>query len=218
MKRHILNKSLIYILIMLFSSLYLPAQPQGYKQMSNPVEFKQQLKKTSKTINTIQSDFIQEKYLTVLSDKIVSTGKFFFKKENQLRWEYNSPFNYLIILRNDKVFIKDDQKTNQYDLGSNKVFREINNIMTGAVQGKLLEDEIKYKPSYFENSKYFLVILTPADKNMKDYIKSIYLYFDKKNFTVTMIKMVESSDDYTLIQFNNRKQNISISEDKFTIK
>jgi outer membrane lipoprotein-sorting protein len=215
---HILNKTLTLLLLMLLSSHYLPAQPQGYKQMSKPIEFKQKLKEISKSVNTMQSDFIQEKYLTVLSDKIVSTGKFYFKKENQLRWEYNSPFNYLIILSNDKVYVKDDHKTNQYDLGSNKVFREINNIMTGAVLGKLLEDELKYKPSYFENSKYYLVILIPADKNMKDYIKLICLYFDKKNFTVSMIKMVESSDDYTLIQFNNRKQNISISEDKFTIK
>lgn len=186
--------------------------------MANPAVFKQNLNEMSKSVNTIQSDFIQEKYLTVLSDKIVSAGKFFFKKENQLRWEYTSPFKYLIILSNDKVYIKDDHKSNQYDLGSNKVFREINNIMSGAIQGKLLQDITKYKPAYFENNKYYLVILTPSDKTMKDYIKSIYLYFDKKNYGVMMIKMIESSDDYTIIQFNNRKQNISISADKFTLK
>lgn len=205
-------------MLILFSYQLILAQPQGYQKMANPVAFKQKLNEISKSVNTIQSDFIQEKYLTVLSDKIVSSGKFFFKKENQLRWEYTSPFKYLIILNNDKVYIKDDNKSNQYDLASNKVFREINNIMTGVVQGKLLQDEIKYKPSYFENSKYYLINLTTTDKSMKDYIKSIILYIDKKNYSVLMIKMVEPSDDYTLIQFSNRKQNISIPPEKFTIK
>lgn len=205
-------------MLMLFSCISIFSQPQGFKQLANSSGFKQKLNEISKSINTIQSEFIQEKHLTVLSDKIVSSGKFFFKKENQLRWEYTSPFKYLIILSNDKVYIKDESKTNQYDIGSNKVFMEINNIMSGAVRGNLLQDGTKYVSSYYENNKNYLVVLTPIDKTMKDYIKSIYLYFDKKNYTVTMIKLVENSDDYTLIQFNDRKQNIVISDDLFKLK
>lgn len=215
---HILNKSIIFFLFLLVSGHSLIAQSNGYKKMANPIAFKQKMNEVTKSVNTIQSDFVQEKYLTVLSEKIVSSGKFFFKKENQIRWEYTSPFKYLIILNNDQVYIKTENKSTQYDLGSNKVFREINNIITGAVQGKLLQDEIKYKPEYFESSQCYLVILTPSDKTMKGYIKSINLYFDKKNFTVIMIKLVELSDDYTVIQFPGRKQNLPISADKFKLK
>jgi len=213
-----LNKRITLLLLLSFSCQAIFAQPQGFKQLANPSGFKQKLNEISKSVNTIQSDFIQEKHLTILSDKIVSSGKFFFKKENQIRWEYTSPIKYLIILSNNQVYIKDEGRTNQYDLGSNKAFREINNIMSGAVQGNLLQDETKYKSAYYENSKNYLVILTPNDKTMKDYIQSICLYFDKKNFSVTGIKLVENSDDYTLIQFNNRKQNIAISADLFKLK
>ena len=212
------NKIPTFLFLLFLSSQSIIAQPQGFNQLTDITGFKQKLIASSKSANTIQSDFVQEKHLTVLSDKIVSTGKFYFKKENQLRWEYTSPIKYLIILSNNKVFIKDNNKTNQYDLGSNKAFREINNIMSGAVQGNLLQDETKYKPVYYESNKNYLVILTPIDKTMKDYIKSIYLYFDKKNLSVTMIKLVENSDDYTLIQFSNRKQNMVISADMFKIK
>jgi outer membrane lipoprotein-sorting protein len=215
---HTLNKTISLLLLIYFSCQSIFAQPQGFKPISNIAVFKQKLSEASRAANTIQSDFIQEKHLTVLSDKIVSSGKFYFKKENQLRWEYISPIKYLIILSNNKVYIKDDNKTNQYDLGSNKVFKEINSVMSGAVQGNLLQDETKYKSAFYENSKNYLVILTPIDKIMKDYIKSIYLYFDKKNFSVTMLKLVENSDDYTLIQFNNRKQNLALSADLFKIK
>jgi outer membrane lipoprotein-sorting protein len=186
--------------------------------MTDVSAFRQKLALTSKSVNSIQCDFTQEKHLTILQDKITSSGKFTFKKENQLRWEYTSPIKYLIILSNNRVYIKDEGKSNQYDLGSNKTFREINNIMTGAVQGNLLQDDTKYKPSFYENNKNFLVILNPTDKAVKDFIKSIHLYFDKKSLSVIMIKLVENSDDFTLIEFKNRKQNIPVSADMFKIK
>jgi outer membrane lipoprotein-sorting protein len=213
-----LNRTNTLLLLICISCQSIFAQPAGYKPITDQALFKQKLNEASKSANTIQCDFIQEKYLTVLSDKIVSSGKFYFKKENQLRWEYTSPIKYLIILSNNKVLIKDDNKTNQYDLGSNKTFKEINNIMSGAVQGNLLNDDTKYKSVFFENAKNYLVILTPVDKTMKGYIKSIHLYFDRKSLSVTMIKLVENSDDYTLIQFNNRKQNIILSAELFKIK
>jgi outer membrane lipoprotein-sorting protein len=194
------------------------AQPAGFKAMVNPVAFKQKLNEMSKSLTSIQSDFTQEKHITALSDNITSKGTFYFKKENQLRWEYTSPIKYLIILNNNKVYVKDENKSSQYDLGSNKVFKEINSIMTGAVQDKLLQDESKYKAAYFESTKYYLVILTPLDKSLKGYVNSIYLYFEKKNYAVSIIKLIESSDDYTQIQFINRKQNLSISADKFLVK
>ena len=218
MKMHISNRLFTCIGLFILFCNNLIAQTPDYKQIVNPAIFKQKLAEVSKSVNTIQCDFTQEKHLTVLSDKIISSGTFCFKKENQLRWEYTSPYKYLIIFNKDKVYIKDDHKSNQYDMGSNKAFNEINNIMTGAVQGKLLQDETKYKPLFYENNKYYLAVLSPTDKNMKDYIKSIFLYFDKKTLSLTMIKMLELSDDYTLIKFSNRKQNIVISPDKFIIK
>jgi outer membrane lipoprotein-sorting protein len=218
MKKHMLLRFLHLLTVVLFISPAAIAQPEGYKSIANIAAFKQKLNEVSKSTTTIQSDFTQEKFLTVLSDKIESSGKFYFKKENQLRWEYTSPFKYIIILNNDKIAIQDDNKTKQYDIGSNKAFREINNIMTGAVQGKLLQDESKYKAAFYENQKYFLVVLTPADKNIKEMINSIYLYFDKKNYAVTSLKIIESSNDYTLIRFSNRTQNTNISADKFKIK
>ncbi|MFC2102613.1 outer membrane lipoprotein carrier protein LolA, partial [Bacteroidota bacterium] len=49
----------------------------------------------SKKTVTISSDFTQEKEMSILNDKITSTGKFYFKKDRLLRWEYEHPFSYV---------------------------------------------------------------------------------------------------------------------------
>jgi outer membrane lipoprotein-sorting protein len=68
----------------------------GFKPVANLELFSQQFMKTARSTNTIKSDFVQEKNLSMLSEKIVSKGKFWFKKENKVRMEYSAPSYYLM--------------------------------------------------------------------------------------------------------------------------
>ena len=70
----------------------------------------------------------------MLSDKIISKGKFWFKKENKVRMEYMQPFQYLMILNNNNIYIKDGQKENKISTGSNKLFQQVNRIVVDCVQ------------------------------------------------------------------------------------
>ena len=100
----------------------------GYKPVADQSAFKTQFAAVSQKTNTIKSDFVQEKNLGMLSEKIVSKGKFWFKKENAVRMEYTSPFQYLMIINGSKIYIKDSQKENRMSAKSNKLFQSINKI------------------------------------------------------------------------------------------
>lgn len=194
----------------------LKAQPSGFSVLKDTATLKSKLAIAAKETKTIQSDFVQEKNLSVLSEKIITKGNFYFKRENMLRWEYTDPFKYLIIMNKGKVLIKDDSRENKYDMQSNKMFQEINKMIVGSVQGKILTTgEFKYK--FFQSDKYYLVELQPLAKNMKNFIKTIYIYFDK-NYAVAKLNMEELSGDYTNITFANRKENVPIADEKFLIK
>ena len=80
---------------------------QDLKPMNDTVTFKAGLEKFSKNTNSIQSDFIQEKKLKMLNDKVISKGQLYFKKEDKLRWEYQDPFQYVVAMNNGKVMLKD---------------------------------------------------------------------------------------------------------------
>ena len=190
---------------------------QSFILVKDTAVLKLKIENMSKALNTIDADFVQEKNLSVLSEKIISKGHLMFKKENLLRWEYFTPSKYLIVINKEKVFIKDEKKTSKYDMNSNKVFKEINDIMLSCVQGTIFKSS-KFKTSYFENEKFYKLELIPTTKNMKDSFKKINLFFDKNVTSVSKIEMIEASEDFTLIEFLNKKLNAPISENSFIIK
>jgi outer membrane lipoprotein-sorting protein len=207
---------LLLVMLMLLSWSAVFSQ-NSFKPMRDTVSFKKSLEASAQKTNTIKSDFVQEKNLSVLSEKIISKGQFYFKKSNFLRWEYTTPFQYIIALNGDNVMIKDGNKVSKYDVQSNKMFKEINDMMVGMVQGKLLGNK-SFKINYLEDEKYFIVQSIPLQKNKKEFLKEIYLFFDKKDIAVSKINFVEPSGDYTDIAFTSRQMNVEIPNEKFIIK
>ena len=207
MKKHIL-----FFLIVPFLGV-----AQNFKAVKDTAALKAKIESMSKATTSIQSDFVQEKNLSLLSEKVVSKGHLVFKKDNLLRWEYISPSKYLIVINKEKITIKDEKKTTKYDMNSNKVFKEINDIMLSCVQGTIFRSN-KFRTAYFENDKFYKLELMPLDKNMKDTFKKINLYFDKSVTSVAKMEMVEANEDLTSIDFSNKKLNEPVAESIFSIK
>src|SRR6188472_3510537 len=97
-----LNKILTTILILVIPVICFA---QGMKPMDDTLSFKSGLEKFSKNTNSIQSDFVQEKKLKMLNDKVISKGELYFKKEDKLRWEYEEPYRYIVAMNNGKVML-----------------------------------------------------------------------------------------------------------------
>jgi outer membrane lipoprotein-sorting protein len=190
---------------------------QNFKAVKDTAALKNKIEAMSRSVNSIESDFIQEKNLSMLSEKITSKGNFKFKKENMLRWEYTTPYKYLIVINKDKIWIKDEKKTQKYDMNSNKVFKEINDVMMSCVQGNIFKSG-KFKVAYFENEKYYKLELVPLQKNMKESLKKINMYFDKNVTSVSKLDMIEPNDDYTTLEFALKSQNAPLQDNIFTVK
>ena len=153
----------------------------------------------------------------MLSEKITSKGKFWFKKENLVRMEYNQPFQYLMIMNKDNVYVKDGQKENTVSSKSNKLFQQINKITIDCVQGTFLNNT-DFKSKVFENKTGYLVELTPTAKGIKELFKTIVIAIDKKDYSVNSIQMNEQSGDDTFIKFSNKELNTNIPDALFAIK
>lgn len=203
------------LIVLLFISQL--ALAQNFKAVKDTTALKNKIEAMSKTVNSIESDFTQEKNLSMLSEKITSKGNFKFKKENMLRWEYNTPYKYLIVINKDKIWIKDEKKTQKYDMNSNKVFKEINDVMMSCVQGNIFKSG-KFRVAYFENEKYYKLELIPQQKNMKESLKKINMYFDKNVTSVNKLDMIEPNEDYTTLDFVLKSQNAPLQDNIFTVK
>jgi len=211
-------KILTTILSFIILTSILHAQNKDFKPVQDIKEAQENLAKLSENTKSIQSEFIQEKRLSFLSENIISKGKFYFNSPNQLRWEYSEPFEYIIVFNDKNIFIKDEGNISTFDTESNKMFSEINNMMIGSIQGDLFNDTERFSVKYLENSDQYLLELDPQLPEMKSMLKAIMIYIDKSNISVAKIKMIESSDDYTSIDFTNRKLNQEISSEIFNLK
>ena len=185
-----------------------------YQLLENSSSFKKALQTKNDTTNTIISDFVQEKKLEVLSEKIITKGKFYFKKPQKLRWEYTEPFDYIIIINDGKVMIDDEGSKSEFDMENNKLFRQINDLLVNLVRGQIFDSD-DYQAQFMQNSDSYKVKLKPVDKKLKEYINKIHIVFNKETLAVQQVKMTEKSGDYTLINFENKRLNGEVPDGLF---
>ncbi len=194
------------------------ASQSAFKTLKDTTAFKQKVNNMSAQTLSLESDFVQVKNLSMLSEKITSKGHFCFQKQNNLRWEYTEPYKYVIVITKEKILIKDENnKVKKYDMNANKVFKEINDIMISCVNGDILNSG-KFSISYFENDKAYKLELSPLNKAMKQSLKKINMYFDKNVSSVSKLEMIENGDDITTIDFTNKKINAPVVPGKFMLK
>lgn len=207
---------IIVVLLLISSGISLKAQYTGYSPLTDLTKFKELFSVEAQKVISIKSDFTQEKNLSMLSEKIISQGKFWFKKDSRVRMEYTKPFTYLMIINKDKVFVKDGQRQNTISTKSNKLFQQINKITVDCVQGTVLTNP-DFSTRVFENKGAYLVELTPVSKNLKEFFRTIVVNVDKKDYSVTNIEMNENSGDNTIIHFVNKEMNTNLPDALFTI-
>ena len=210
-------RKIVTILVFLAAGFWANAQYAGFIPVKDMEKFKTAFALAAQKTNSIKSDFVQEKVLSMLSEKITSKGRFWFKKDNRVRMEYYHPYQYLMILNKDKVYVKDGQKENKISTRSNKMFQQINKIMVDCMQGTALNNT-DFKTRVFENKSNSLVELVPVTKGLKELFKAITVTIDNKDFSVSVIEMQELSGDNTIIRFLNKNLNADIQDMLFFIK
>lgn len=204
------------MLFMLLLGYVLPILGQE-TAMTGPeiIGFKDLVNETSRTTQTIQSDFVQYKHLEFLSNDIITQGKMVFKSPNKVKWEYTEPFQYSIVFLEDKLLINDGGTKSNIDMGNSALFQKLNQLIVNSVKGNLFQDT-DFDMEYFKVGGYYKVVFTPKDEKIKSYIASFILNFDKDQAVVQEVKMVEPSADFTRIVFTNRKINQAVNDAVFS--
>ncbi len=193
------------------------AQHPGYKPFANTDVFRQQFAKSAQATQSIQCDFVQDKNLSMLSDKIVSKGKFWYKQENKVRMEYEKPSYYLVVINGNMIRTKDGQKENKVSSKSNKMFEQVTKMMVDCMQGTMMDNK-SFTSRLFEGPKNYLLELTPVVKSLQGIFKTISLVVDKKDYSVDKLEMLEQSGDNTVINFLHKQTNVNIPDELFSVK
>lgn len=212
-----MDKILLFFMLMLVGLASVSAQHTEFTEAKNVDQFKKDFAIQNARIASIKSSFVQEKSLTMLTEKIVSKGDFWFKRSDKIRVEYKIPYNYLLIINGDQMITKDNQKESHVNTSSNKLFRQVNQIIIDCVQGTILNNK-DFLVKVFQNQTHFQLRLTPQTKAIKDFFQTIAITLDKKDYSVSDLELLEQGGDTTLMRFSNKQLNTLIDDAVFTVR
>ncbi len=204
-------KGILVLFVLLFS---FTVNAQSEMSAANANALRSKVKTQAEKTKTISSDFVQYKHLDFLSNDIESNGKLAFKAPDMVKWEYTKPFAYSILFKNQTLYINDNGNKSDMDIGSNKVFKQLNQLITASIRGDMFDEE-QFIISYFEQDDNNLVHFFPKDEKFAEFIQAFHITFNSRG-EVDQVKMIEPSGDYTLIIFSNRNLNQPLSDADFT--
>ncbi len=190
------------------------SQSDSFKTIESEEAITSKIREKSGDIKSIHCDFIQIKQMQYLDSDLKSSGKFWYVYPDKVRWEYLKPYEYIIILNKEKISLISTNSTNEFEVNSNETFKKMNEMIVSAVSGKVF-DNSEYQTTILENKEFYKVVLQPGSHEIKQMIDQLELYFDKSNFAIMKLKIIEPSSDYSLIHFSNQILNEPISEHIF---
>ncbi len=213
----IITQYVLMIVVLTCSGMWSYAQEKGFSKIGNSQKLQQEMKTQSDKRATLSSDFIQEKEMSLLEDVIISKGKFFFKKEDKIRIEYTSPFEYLLVMTDGQITIKDGEKINKINTRNSSSMQSVNQLIMDCMSGTVFENN-NFQVSAYENQQDYLLVLKPEESAMKMMFAEIKIYMNKSDKSVNQLIMKENSGDQTIMKFNNTQINPELPNALFSIR
>ena len=205
--------NILFIILTLVSTSMIA---QTFTPVKDDASVRKKFTEISKATTSIKSDFVQEKNLSMLAEKVTSKGVFYFKQNNMVRLEYTQPFKYLLVMNNGKAMIKDEAKTTQMDMHKTKIFQQVNNIIVDCVHGSALSNP-NFQVKIYESKTQLRLDMKPIAKGMKEFFDNIVIFIDKTDYSVLKMQMNELSGDNTIITFTNKEINGKIADNLFAL-
>jgi outer membrane lipoprotein-sorting protein len=174
------------------------------------------LQKESEKLTTVSARFTQSKNMRILSKPLVSTGSFYFKAPDSVRWEYEAPVKSILLLHEGTV--------KRYTQGSQGLAEDAGAGLQS--MNVMLQEIALWSKGRFTESPGFsavlkegdrpAILLTPRDKGLAKIISSIEIALaPDRPGVISAITIREGEGGTTAMQFNDVHINATLNDSVF---
>lgn len=190
--------------------LFLTALPIG----AGADEFAR-LRKDSAGISTISADFVQKKFMKILSKPLVSEGKFYYAAPDSIRWEYTKPIRSVVISGkgSTKRYIASGGKLIEDKTGGAQAMKIVLDEVAGWMSGKF--DSNPSFTATLQEGLNTVITMTPVGKSMAGMIEKIEITVSRKDTSIKSVRIIESANAETRIEFTHVVINKEITPSVF---
>jgi len=178
------------------------------------------LEKNMSGIQTIQTDFIQEKNLALFKQKIILQGKVFIQKPGLLSWRVFTPMRYSMVI-NGKTISQWDEDTNQVQqvsLANNPSFQVAIVQMQNWFCGAFRSMQNDYQIVLIKAHPVTLELIPLENAIPHNFIKRVVVLFEDDERYLKEIDIEERNGDSTALKFVGAKINQAIEAKAWNVK
>lgn len=153
-------------------------------------------------VQTLACEFIQEKHLSMLNNVLTSKGRFFYKREDKLRWEFNDPIASGFAVNGEKAIRwKDDsERTQTFQVQQVPFIKVFTDQVFAWAKADFKKLEKRYRIQVVGDEPADLKLF-PKSSQEKKYLDHIRIVFALDTSHVQMVEVHEPDGDSTLIRF-----------------
>ena len=172
------------------------------------------LKETFRTIRSVKAEFLQKRYLKILTKPLLSEGKLFFYIPDSLRWEYQSPLRSVMLQKGSTIQI--------YNFSEGVWKPEIGQAVEA--RRMVLAEISQWFQGRFDESKAFKQLYSPGPparvtmvpgEGIDRFIQRIEIVLSAKPGVIDRVEIEEPGGSRTSIEFRNVEINSSFSSEVF---
>ena len=169
--------------------------------------------------NTMVAEFTERKDLNLLAEPVISQGKFYFNRPNQVRWEYLDPDHRVFVITESKyiAYYPDLKKAEEVGIKKfigKRLFRYLG-------VGQSIEDLSKYYNFMLaadnELAGTHLLLLTPRKRRVREKMADMKIWVDTETFMPRQVQYSEVDGDSTLLIFHGLMVNIEVASHRFRV-
>ncbi|MGA2315657.1 MAG: outer membrane lipoprotein carrier protein LolA [Thermodesulfobacteriota bacterium] len=172
------------------------------------------LKEAFRNIRSVKAEFLQKRYLQILTKPLLSEGRFFFYISDSLRWEYLSPLRNVMLQKGNTIQI--------YNFSEGVWKPE----MTQAIESRrmVLAEISQWFQGRFDESKAFKHVYSPGPparvimvpgEGINRFIHRIEIVLSVRPGVIDRVEIEEPGGSRTSIEFRNVEINSSFSSEVF---
>jgi len=162
------------------------------------------------SIETLQADFVQKRYLAVFMDTLVSSGSLYFEMPDNLRWEVKEAFHTILITSGGRVakFDFQDDMIRKLKIGAQDLMQGIMEQIIFWMKGDFSASSAMYTITVerYGNHSY-IIKLEPKSSGMRENLSLIALYVSASNYHIIQVALHETGMGITRIFFTGETVN-----------
>jgi outer membrane lipoprotein-sorting protein len=160
----------------------------------------------------VQSDFIQEKHLAVLQQKVLIKGRMAVEQPDRFSWQVTEPVRYSLVVEGDKLRQWDEEtgRVQQVSLAGNAVFAVVVAQLRAWFAGNLGSLAKDFHAEQVPGDLPMIAFEPRQDSFAAKAVKRITLRFREDRRYVECMTIEDLGGDLTLMTFTNTVLNSAI--------